>query len=111
VAALCRADVALVNPVRDGLNIVAKEMAIVNRRNAVLCLSPEAGAWEELRDAGALAAPPFDLQGTADALYAALTMDADERAERATRLRKAVTARSPSDWLDDQLRAARRPAR
>jgi len=111
VAALCRADVALVNPVRDGLNIVAKELAVVSRRDAVLCLSPEAGAWEELRNAGALGVHPFDLQGTADVLHQALAMGADERAERASRLRAAVAARSPADWLADQLSAARTPAR
>ncbi|HEV8114757.1 MAG TPA: trehalose-6-phosphate synthase [Acidimicrobiales bacterium] len=110
VAALCRADVALINPVRDGLNMVAKELALVNRRDAVLCLSPEAGAWEELGGAGALAAPPFDLAGTADALHEALTMGADERAERAKRLREAASARTPTDWLGDQLRQARTPA-
>jgi len=111
VAALCRADVALVNPVRDGLNIVAKELAIVNRRQGVLCLSPEAGAWDELGGSGALAAPPFDLQGTADALHTALTMGAEERAGRAARLRAAATARSPKDWLAEQITAARTPAR
>ena len=111
VAALSRADVALINPIRDGLNIVAKELVIVNRRNAVLCLSPEAGAWEELGEAGVVAAPPFDLQGTADGLHTALAMGDDERAERGSRLRQAVTARSPHDWLDDQLRAARPPGR
>lgn len=111
VAALCRADVALVNPVRDGLNIVAKEFAIVNRREGVLCLSPEAGAWDELGGAGALAAPPFDLQATADALHDALAMGPEERADRAGRLRAAATARSPAAWLEDQLSAARTPAR
>ncbi len=110
VAALCRADVVLVNPVRDGLNIVAKEQAIVNRRHAALCLSPQAGVWEELGEAGALAAPPFDLVGTADALHRALTMGADERADRASRVRAAATARTPADWLALQLTAARRPA-
>jgi trehalose 6-phosphate synthase len=111
VAALCRADVALVNPVRDGLNIVAKEFAIVNERAGVLCLSPEAGGWEELGGAGVLPAPPFDLQATADALHAALAMGAEERADRASRLRAAATARTPADWLADQLSAARTPAR
>ena len=110
VAALCRADVVLVNPVRDGLNIVAKEQAIVNRRHAVLCLSPQAGSWEELGGAGAVAAPPFDLAGTADALRTALAMGADERAARAARVRAAATAGTPADWLGLQLRAARRPA-
>lgn len=110
VAALCRADVVLVNPVRDGLNIVAKEQAIVNRRHAVLCLSPQAGSWEELGAHGALAAPPFDVAGTADALGTALAMGPDERADRAARVRAAATARTPADWLDDQLRAATRPS-
>ncbi|MEO5678227.1 MAG: trehalose-6-phosphate synthase [Acidimicrobiales bacterium] len=111
VAALCRADVVLVNPVRDGLNIVAKEQAVVNRRQAVLCLSPEAGSWEELGSEGALAAPPFDLSGTADALHAALTMEPGERADRARRVKAAATSSTPSDWLAAQLTAARTPAR
>src|SRR3954454_5055903 len=51
IAAMQRYDVLLVNPVRDGLNLVAKEGPVVNRRDGVLCLSPEAGAYDELRDA------------------------------------------------------------
>lgn len=109
VAALVRADAVLINPVRDGLNIVAKEVTIVNQRNAVLCLSPEAGAWDELGPAGALAASPFDLQGTADCLFSALTMGADERFQRASHLRAAATARTPQGWLADQIKAARTP--
>src|SRR5690606_33906391 len=48
VAALVRADVVVVNPVRDGLNLVAKEAMVVNERNGQLLLSAEAGAWPEL---------------------------------------------------------------
>jgi len=51
-------------------------------------------------------ARPYDVDGTAEALAAALTMDPAERAHRATGLRKAALARTPRDWLDDQLRAA-----
>jgi trehalose 6-phosphate synthase len=105
VALLRRADVLLVNPIRDGLNLVASEGALVNERNAVLALSPEAGAWERLHPA-ALSVPPFDIAGTADVLHAALTMPADERAQRATRLRDLAEARTPRDWLQDQLAAA-----
>ncbi len=105
VAVLRRADVLLVNPIRDGLNLVAKEGAIVNERDAVLCLSREAGVWDEVGEA-ALDVPPFDVAGTADALERALLMPADERAARATRLRELSTARSPADWLADQLAAA-----
>ena len=103
----CRAsDVLLVNPVRDGLNLVAKEGPLLNGADGVLVLSAEAGAWEELSAAGALGVNPFDVSGTAEALHAALTMPADERARRASSLRAAVRARSAADWWDDQLAAA-----
>lgn len=107
VALLRRADVLLVNPIRDGLNLVASEGVLASERDAVLVLSPEAGAWERLHE-GALAAPPFDLVGTAAALHHALTMPAAERVERAGTLRALVERRSPADWLADQLAAADR---
>ncbi len=106
VALLRRADVLLVNPIRDGLNLVASEGALVNERDAVLALSPEAGAWERLGEA-ALRTPPFDVAGTAAVLHEALTMPAGERAQRAGRLRALAESRTPAHWLDDQLRAAR----
>jgi trehalose 6-phosphate synthase len=105
VAVLRRADVLLINPIRDGLNLVAKEGGIVNERDAVLCLSREAGVWDEVGPA-ALAVPPFDIAGTADVLDAALRMPAAERASRAAALRVASEARRPADWLADQLAAA-----
>jgi trehalose 6-phosphate synthase len=105
VALLRRADVLLVNPIRDGLNLVASEGALVNDRDAVLALSTEAGAWERLGPA-ALEVPPFDLAGTAAILHTALTMPAGERAERAAALRALVESRTPADWLADQLAAA-----
>ena len=108
LAALTMADVLLVNPVRDGLNLVAKEGALLNRADGVLVLSREAGAWEELAGA-ALGVNPFDVSGTADALHRALSMDAAERRRRAADLRALVLARDASDWLDDQLRAAVAP--
>jgi trehalose 6-phosphate synthase len=106
VALLRRADVLLVNAIRDGLNLVASEGALVNERHAVLALSPEAGAWERLHPA-ALRVPPFDVAHTADVLHHALTMPADERADRADRLRVLAQARTPAHWLADQLAAAR----
>lgn len=105
MAALARADVVVVNAIRDGLNLVAKEAALVNRRDAQLLLSPEAGAWPEL---GALAwrADPFDVDQTASALAAALDADPAERRRRAEGLRAASAARTPAAWLADQLAAA-----
>jgi len=105
LAVLRRADAVLVNPIRDGLNLVAKEAAIVNERDAVLCLSPEAGVWDELSGA-VLAVSPYDLVSTAAALDEALRMPAARRAELARRLRALSTARAPRDWLADQLAAA-----
>jgi len=105
MALLRRADVVFVNPIRDGLNLVASEGILVNERDAVLALSPEAGAWERLQ-AGALPVPPFDLSGTADTLHDALTMPVAERARRAAQLRALAEARTPEDWLADQLTAA-----
>jgi trehalose 6-phosphate synthase len=105
VAVLRRADVLLINPIRDGLNLVAKEGAIANEREAVLCLSREAGVWDEV-GAAALPVPPFDIAATAEVLDTALRMPAPERAARAAALRAAAVARTPADWLADQLTAA-----
>lgn len=105
IVALTRYDVLVVNPIKDGLNLVAKEGPLVNERDGVLCLSPGAGAWDELGSA-ALAVHPFDLEQTAAALRAALEMPATERAERATKLRTLAGSRTPAAWFDDQLKAA-----
>jgi trehalose 6-phosphate synthase len=106
LAALSMSDVLLVNPVRDGMNLVAKEGPLLNRANGVLVLSQEAGAWEELGPSGAIGVNPFDVTATAEALHAALSMPASERQRRATALRKTVQARTSADWWDDQLAAA-----
>jgi trehalose 6-phosphate synthase len=106
VAALTRYDVLLVNPIKDGLNLVAKEGPILNRRDGVLCLSPDAGAWDELGEA-AVETHPYDLEHATAALHTALTMPSAERAPRAARLRELASARTPQDWLTDQLDAAR----
>jgi trehalose 6-phosphate synthase len=105
IAALTRYDVLLVNPVRDGLNLVAKEGAVLNETNGVLALSREAGAWEELGGT-ALEVNPFDVSGTADVLATALTMAPGERAAHAEALAKAASARVPRNWLDDMLAVA-----
>lgn len=104
-AALARYEVLLVNPLRDGLNLVAMEGPVLNSVDGVLALSREAGAWDELQ-AGALEINPFDVSGTARVLADALDMDRDERARRAGLLREAACRRSPSDWLDSLLTAA-----
>lgn len=105
VAALSAYDVLLVNPVRDGMNLVAKEGPLVNDRNGTLLLSREAGAWEELH-AAAVGVNPFDVSATAEAMCHALVMGETERASRAEALRKLVRAQSAADWLARQLEVA-----
>src|SRR5437763_10362266 len=102
VSALCRYDLLLVNPVRAGLNLVAKEGPLLNERHGVLALSREAGVWEELGGV-ALEVNPFDVAGTADVLAAGLAMDQADRAAHANALRKLAGSRTPRDWFDNQL--------
>ncbi|WP_406177705.1 trehalose-6-phosphate synthase [Streptomyces canus] len=104
LAAYRLADVALVNPIRDGMNLVAKEVPLVADEGCALVLSREAGAYEELGD-DAIVVNPYDVEQTAAALHEALTMPAHERAERAKRLAAAATALPPAQWFLDQLNA------
>ncbi len=112
VAALCAYDVLLVNSVRDGLNLVAKEGPLVNTVDGTLVLSTEAGAFDELHSA-ALGINPFDVSATAAAIERALAMSTDERAARAAELRRLSAGRTAADWLADNLAVARElePAR
>ncbi|MCA1838361.1 MAG: trehalose-6-phosphate synthase, partial [Actinobacteria bacterium] len=91
VAAYKNYDVLLVNPVRDGMNLIAKEAVVANEKNGVLILSETAGAYEELGEHD-LAVNPFDIDEQAEALYEALTMSDDERARRAKALKQTIEA-------------------
>ncbi len=92
LAGLSIADVVLVNPLVDGMNLVAKEAVVVSERDAVLVLSETAGAYDQMAR-GALAVAPADVVGTADALASALAMDPDERRKRLRVLRAGVERR------------------
>ncbi len=105
VAGYARYDALLVNPLKDGLNLVAKEGPMVNRRDGVVCLSPEAGSWDELEPA-VLEAHPYDLDQTASALHTALSMPAKARREQAARLRDLAAVHTPASWLQAQISAA-----
>lgn len=104
LAAYRMADVALVNPVRDGMNLVAKEVPVLSDEGCALVLSREAGAYAELA-ADALEINPYDVSQTAEALHEALTMDPEERAGRTRRLAAAAAALPPQRWFLDQLAA------
>jgi len=103
VAALQIYDVLLVNSIADGMNLVAKEGPVVNQKDGVLVLSERTGASQQL-ESGALVISPCDIYATAQALHQALTMSADERKTRATRLRWLVEKNDINAWFCDQIR-------
>jgi trehalose 6-phosphate synthase/phosphatase len=93
------ADVALVTPVRDGMNLVAKEfVASKVEGNGVLILSERAGAAHELADA--LLINPTDTGQLADALHEALTMPLDEQRSRMASLRELVQSYDIFAWTE-----------
>jgi trehalose 6-phosphate synthase len=102
VAAYKQYDVLLVNAVYDGMNLVAKEAPLVNRRDGVLVLSENAGAHEELQQ-WSLTVNPFDVWGQAEALHAALTLDAGERRRWLEATRAHVRANDVRAWSDALL--------
>jgi trehalose 6-phosphate synthase len=101
LAAMAAADVLVVNPVWDGMNLVAKEGPAVSRRDLALILSRNAGAADDLGP-GALLVNPFDTAELAEAIATALELPPDERAKRAALLREGATALPPRDWFDRQ---------
>ncbi len=102
LAAMKFYDVLLVNAIFDGMNLVAKEGALLNERNGVLILSEGAGAYQQLGP-WALTVSPTDIEGTAEALWRGLTMPEAERAWRAEQLRQHVLEHDLRRWLVDQL--------
>ena len=104
-------DVAVVTPLCDGMNLVAKEFCASRvDEDGVLLLSERAGAASQLGDA-ALLVNPFDLDGTADALYRALTMEPEERGERMRRARAVCRDQAVSWWAEQVFSALVDPTR
>jgi trehalose 6-phosphate synthase len=102
LAACAVADVLLVNPIRDGMNLVAQEGPVLSERGCALILSREAGAAATLGD-HALLVNPYDVSETAAALHQALAMPEAERRRRSAALADAAAAWPPARWLGDQL--------
>lgn len=97
-------EVLLVNPVRDGMNLVAKEGPVLSEAGCVLVLSSQAGAAEELAPA-ALLVNPYDVTRTANALHEALLVPADVRRRQSAELARLATALPPDQWLHAQVLA------
>ncbi len=112
LVALRRADVVLVNPIFDGMNLVIKEAALASERDAVLILSRTAGAYYQLAEA-VLPISPLDVAETADQIYEALTLSEHDRHRRAELARGIVQSDTLTDWITNQLRdaASMRPGR
>jgi trehalose 6-phosphate synthase/phosphatase len=104
VALYKAADVMLVNPLRDGMNLVAKEfVASRTDGDGVLVLSEFAGAASELAEA--VLVNPYDSDGTASMIQQALSMRESERRARMQALRRRVTSYDSYRWADAFLHA------
>src|SRR5438876_2915865 len=95
-------DALLVNSLRDGMNLVAKEWAVVSRRPGVLVASETTGVAAEAVDSALLIAP-LDIEGTANALETALIMPTEERSARLSRFHARILRWTAADWLGEQL--------
>jgi trehalose 6-phosphate synthase len=94
------ADVCIVSPLQDGMNLVAKEfVACQEGRLGVLVLSRFAGAAREMREA--LLVNPYDIGAVAEALYRALTLPPEERERRIALLRRRVKRHTIEDWMGE----------
>src|ERR1700730_8475509 len=99
VAAMARCHVLLINSLQDGMNLVAKEWAVVATEAGVLIVSETAGVAADAADS-ALLISPLDVEGTARAMADALDMPAPERRARHRRFLKRVIDWSARDWLN-----------
>ncbi|MFQ5771355.1 MAG: trehalose-6-phosphate synthase, partial [bacterium] len=99
-------EIALITPLKDGLNLVAKEYCACNLEgNGVLIISEFAGAAAQLQKY-AILVNPHDIEGIAEAIYHAFKMDFDERKARMRKLRQIVRRYNIFWWVDSFLRAA-----
>jgi trehalose 6-phosphate synthase/phosphatase len=97
-------DIAFVTPLKDGMNLVAKEYCACRiDENGVLILSHFAGAAEQLKT-GALLVNPYDVEEVADTILKAFRMSDAERAARMKRMRRVVREENVFLWVDSYLR-------
>jgi trehalose 6-phosphate synthase/phosphatase len=98
-------DIAFITPLKDGMNLVAKEYCACRIHNdGVLILSQFAGAAEQLKP-GAVLVNPYDVEQMADAILTAFRMGQAERSTRMKRIRRVVRNENVFWWVDSFLRA------
>lgn len=98
-------DILLVAPLADGMNLVAKEGALLNRRGGIIVASTHMGAWEVLQP-DCLDVHPLDTDGMARALERGLAMSPAERHARHEQMRCRMLREDPHRWLKGQLARA-----
>ena len=103
VAALSLYDVLLINPLMDGMNLVAKEGPALNDRAGVVVLSQGAGAFSQLGHGAVAIQDPSNIEATSDALEQAIATPPEERRRMAKVLREEVDSNGPDDWIEQQL--------
>jgi trehalose 6-phosphate synthase len=100
------ADIALITPLKDGMNLVAKEYCASSiEADSVLILSEFAGAAVQLHR-GALLVNPYDIEAVADEIKHACEMDSAERKARMRRLRRSIREHDIFWWVDSFMHAA-----
>jgi trehalose 6-phosphate synthase len=102
IAALSLYDVLIVNPLADGMNLVAKEGAVLNKHDGVLILSEEAGAAEEFGETPLLISP-YDVYATREAIRQALEMTPAQRHQYAQAMATQVKENNIHHWFARQL--------
>lgn len=98
-------EVALVTPLKDGMNLVAKEFCACSiEENGILILSEFAGAAAQLHH-GALLVNPYDIEGVADAIHEAFAMDRPTRRARMKKMRRSIQKNDIFHWVNAFFRA------
>lgn len=100
------AEITLITPIKDGMNLVAKEYIASNvHENGVLVLSEFVGAADQLQHE-ALLINPFDVEGVAETIYLALTLPKKECKKRMKRMRRQVQRYDVFRWVQNFLETA-----
>ncbi len=99
------AEIALITPLKDGMNLVAKEYCACSKENGVVILSEFAGASAQLQK-GAIMVNPYDVETIADALYHGYTMPKQERQIRMKKLRQGIKRHDIFWWVESYIQAA-----
>lgn len=102
LAALKQYDVLIVNSIFDGMNLVAKEGVVLNKKNGVLILSENTGVCEEL-GRWSLIINPCDVHQTAERIYQALILPGLDRKRRSNSLKKIVVKSNNMKWICHQI--------